>query len=135
MSEALNNLNDEYKQMKKEATSREEKQQIKQDYKEMKTLIKGANKLLKEDEKDQKKWDKVWDKLDKEYQKLGKTPTFEKDKEELNENQLQFEEQKAIRRYQLCFADHGWKSILKLLQTITQYIKTISQLTVKLWLS
>ena len=56
MSEALNNLNDEYKQMKKEATSREEKQQIKQDYKEMKTLIKGANKLLKEDEKDQKKF-------------------------------------------------------------------------------
>ena len=49
MSEALNILNDEYKQMKKEATSREEKQQIKQDYKEMKTLIKGADKLIQKD--------------------------------------------------------------------------------------
>ena len=80
MSEALNNLKDEYKQMKKDANSREEKQQIKQDYKEMKTLIKGADKLLKETEEEQKKWNKVWDKLDKEYQKFGETPTFEKDK-------------------------------------------------------
>lgn len=94
MSEALNNLNDEYKQMKKEATSREEKQQIKQDYKEMKTLIKGADKLIQKHDQELRKFDKVWDKFDKEYQKLGETPTFEEVKEELNDNQQQFEEQK-----------------------------------------
>ncbi len=94
MSEALNNLNDEYKQMKKEATSKEEKQQIKQDYKEMKTLIKGADKLIQKHDQELRKFDKVWDKLDKEYQKLGETPTFEEVKEKLNDNQLQFEEQK-----------------------------------------
>ena len=94
MSEALNNLNDEYKQMKKEATSKEEKQQIKQDYKEMKTLIKGADKLLQKHDEELKKFDKVWDKLDKEYQKLGEAPSFEEIKEELDNNQQQFEEQK-----------------------------------------
>ena len=93
MSEALNNLNDEYKQMKKEATSREEKQ-IKKDYKEMKTLIKGADKLIQKHDQELKKFDKVWDKFDKEYQKLGDAPTFEEVKEELNDNQQQFEEQK-----------------------------------------
>lgn len=94
MSEALNNLNDEYKQMKKEVNSKEEKQQIKQDYKEMKTLIKGADKLIQKHDEELKKFGKVWDKLDKEYKKLGKTPTFEEVKEELNDNQQQFEEQK-----------------------------------------
>ena len=94
MSEALNNLNDEYKQMKKEVNSKEEKQQIKQDYKEMKTLIKGADKLIQKHDEELKKFDKVWDKLDKEYKKLGETPTFEEVKEELNDNQQQFEEQK-----------------------------------------
>ena len=49
MNEYLNDLNEEYKQKKKEATSREEKQQIKHDYKEVKGLIKGADKLLKKD--------------------------------------------------------------------------------------
>ena len=94
MSEAINNLNDEYKQMKKEATSREEKQQIKQDYKEMKTLIKGADKLIQKHNDELKKFDKVWDKLDKEYQKLGDTLSFEEVKKELNYNQQQFEDQK-----------------------------------------
>lgn len=94
MSEALDNLNDEYKQMKKEVNSKEEKQQIKQDCKEMKTLIKGADKLIQKHDEELKKFDKVWNKFDKEYKKLGETPTFEEVKEELNDNQQQFEEQK-----------------------------------------
>lgn len=94
MSEALDNLNDEYKQMKKAVNSKEEKQQIKQDYKEMKTLIKGADKLIQKHDEELKKFDKVWNKFDKEYKKLGETPTFEEVKEELNDNQQQFEEQK-----------------------------------------
>lgn len=94
MSEALDNLNDEYKQMKKEVNSKEEKQQIKQDYKEMKTLIKGADKLIQKHDEELKKFDKVWNKFDKEYKKLGETATFEEVKEELNDNQQQFEEQK-----------------------------------------
>lgn len=68
MSETLNNLNDQYKQMKKEASSREEKQKIKQDYKEMKTLIKDTDKILKEAEED----NKIWDKLDREIKNLEK---------------------------------------------------------------
>ena len=71
MSEILNNLNNDYKKMKKEASSKEQKQQIRQDYKEMKKLIKSSDKLLKEAERDQKKWDKIWDKFDKEYEKIG----------------------------------------------------------------
>ena len=97
MSEALSNLDDEYKQKKKEAIFKEEKQQIKQDYKEMKTLIKGADKLIQKHDEELKKFDKVWDKLDKEYKKLGETPTFEEVKEELNDNQQQFEEMKQDR--------------------------------------
>ena len=71
MSEILNNLNNDYKKMKKDASSKEQKQQIRQDYKEMKKLIKSSDKLLKEAERDQKKWDKIWDKFDKEYEKIG----------------------------------------------------------------
>ena len=74
MEDNIKKLNNDYKQMKKEASSREEKQHIKQDYMEMKGLLKDSNKLLKDAEQDQKKWNKVWDKLDKEYQKLGEPP-------------------------------------------------------------
>lgn len=64
MSEAINNLNDEYKQMKKEATSREEKQQIKQDYKEMDELIKGADRLIKKHDEEIEEMNKKWDEFD-----------------------------------------------------------------------
>lgn len=111
MSDTLNNLNNEYKQMKKEATSREEKQRIKQDYKEMKELIKDSDKLLKEAKIDQKKWDKVWDKFDKEYQKLGETSSFDEVKEELNNNQQQFDEQRKHSEEVIRQADETIKRI------------------------
>lgn len=72
MNEALSNLNDGYKQKKKEVSSKEE------------------NKIITKTWSWIKKIDKFWDKLDKEYQKLEETQTFDEVKEELNDNQQQF---------------------------------------------
>lgn len=91
MSEILNNLNNAYKQKKKEATSREEKQQIKQDYKEMKALIKGADKLLQKHDHELKKIDKKWDKLipelEQNFGSIGKEKIKYEDNEEVKKCQ------------------------------------------------
>ena len=73
MSEILNNLNDEFKQKKKEASTKDEKLQIKHEYKKMKELIQGADKLLKKHDEELKKMNAWWDKFD--------FPNLDEDKE------------------------------------------------------
>lgn len=70
MSEDLKNLKKDYIEAKNNAVSSEEKQQIKENYKEMKDAIKVADKLLKDAEKDEKQWNKMLDKLGNEYDKM-----------------------------------------------------------------
>lgn len=102
MSGILDNLNDDYKQNKKEATSKEEKQQIKHDYKEMKGLIKGADKLLKKHDEELKKMNAEWDKFDflsldeyKEYNTYIKNDdTLKEMNEKIETSQQRYEEQK-----------------------------------------
>ena len=50
MSEVLDKLNKNYKDIMKKATSKEEKDLIKKDYKEMKDLIKETDRLIHETE-------------------------------------------------------------------------------------
>ena len=102
MSEILNNLNDDYKQKKKESTSKEEKHQIKHDYKEMKELIKGADKLLKKHDEELKRMNQKWDKFDfpsfDEYEEnnsdIENDETLKEINEKIETSQQQYEEQK-----------------------------------------
>lgn len=105
MGKLLNNLNNEYKQLIKEANSKEEKQKIKQAYKEMKQKTKKIEKMIKNDHLP-KSSDKFWAKLERtniENPKVDKLK-IKNDKElnEINEkievNERQFEEQK--KRYE-----------------------------------
>lgn len=101
MSEIFNNLNDEYKQKKKEANSKEKKQ-IKHDYKEMKGLIKGANKLQKKHDEELQKMNAKWDEFDfpsfDEYEEnnsdIENDDTFKEINEKIETSQQQYEEQK-----------------------------------------
>ena len=52
MSEILNDLNNEYKQKRKEADTLAEKQQIRHDYKEIKQIIKEAEQTEKKNNRD-----------------------------------------------------------------------------------
>ena len=101
MSEIFNNLNDEYKQKKKEANSKEKKQ-IKHDYKEMKGLIKGADKLQKKHDEELQKMNAKWDEFDfpsfDEYEEnnsdIENDDTFKEINEKIETSQQQYEEQK-----------------------------------------
>ena len=102
MSEILNNLKNKYKQKKKESTSKEEKQQVKHDYKEMKELTKGADKLLKKHDEELKKMNAKWDKFDfpsfDEYkennQNIEDDETLKEINEKIETSKQQYEEQK-----------------------------------------
>ncbi len=129
MSEALSNLNDGYKQKKKEAISKEENQKIKQDYKEMKALIKGADKLLQKHDQKLKKIDKEWDKLipelEQNFNSIGKEKIKYEDNEEvkgmskeLDNNYQKFDEQRK----------HSDEVIRKSYETIKQIDEKLEQL-------
>lgn len=80
MEDNIKQLKNDYKNALKNATTKDEKKHIKNDYKEMKALLKDSNSLLKDDKKEQKKWNKVWNKLENEYQKLGDAPNIDNNK-------------------------------------------------------
>ena len=101
MSEILNDLNNEYKQKRKEADTLAEKQQIRHDYKEIKQIIKEAEQSEKKNNRD-KSSDKFWAKFDSpiidDYKvndfKIKNDKTLKDMDNKIEKNKKQFEELK-----------------------------------------
>lgn len=68
MEDNLKDLKNEYKEKKKEASSFSEKRKVKHDYRKMKKMLKGANKILKKNNLEDDNNDHFWD--DFEFPKL-----------------------------------------------------------------
>lgn len=125
MGEILNKLNDEYKQKKKEANSKEEKQQIKHDYKEMNQKVKEAEKIIKKNNLLESS-DEFWSKFDfpsfDEYKENNLDIENDEILKEINEkketSKRQYEEQKK----------HSDEVIRKTDETIKQIDEKIAEL-------
>lgn len=97
----LNNLKYEYKQKKKEANSKEGKQLLKHDYKEMKQKIKEAEKIIKKNNLNEST-DEFWSKFDfpsfdefKEKNAISEdNETFREMNDKIEASKKQYEEQK-----------------------------------------
>ena len=101
MGEILNNLKYEYKKKKKEATSIEEKQLIKHDYKEMKQKVKKAERIIKKNNLNEST-DEFWSKFDfpsfdefKEKDVISEdNETFKDMNDKIEASKKQYDEQK-----------------------------------------
>lgn len=128
MGEILNNLKDEYKLKKREAGSKEEKQLIRHDYKEMKQKIKQAEKIIKKNNLNESS-DEFWSKFDfpsfDEYKEknvsLENDKTFKEMNDEIEASKKEYEEQKK----------HSDEVIRKADETIRQIDEKLAELEQK----